>query len=65
VPHFLPELQAGEAAITLAFHDIQYCHRTSKKKGFCDDPRVIRERLYLMENIDNIKVLDIYYFETD
>ncbi len=45
VPHYLPQLNAKEDAITTAFRDLGFCRRTSHRKGFSDDPRVIAERL--------------------
>jgi hypothetical protein len=42
VQHFLPGF--GTKAVTTAFHDLKYCRRTYKKKGFLEDPEVIRSR---------------------
>jgi len=43
IPRYLLELNAGEAAIRTAFRELGYC-RVSKKKGFSDEPRVMRDR---------------------
>jgi hypothetical protein len=45
IPHFLPQLNAGEKAIRTAVDKVGYCRRVARKKGFSDDPRVMRERL--------------------
>jgi hypothetical protein len=50
IPHFLPQLHAGEKAIRTAIHDIGYCRRVERRKGFSEDPRVMRERLELAED---------------
>jgi hypothetical protein len=49
IPHFLPQLSAGEKAIRTALNEIGYCRRVAWKKGFSDDPGVIKERLKLAE----------------
>jgi hypothetical protein len=41
----MPELEVGKQAIKTAFSLLGYCRRTSKKKGFSDDPDVKQERL--------------------
>jgi hypothetical protein len=45
MPRYLPELEAGEAAIRTAVKGIGYNRRKSHKKGVSDDPHVIAERL--------------------
>jgi hypothetical protein len=45
IPHFLPQLYAREKAIYTAINEIRYCRRVTRKKGFSNDPRVIKERL--------------------
>jgi hypothetical protein len=45
IPHFLPQLNAGEKAIRTAINEIGYCRRVARKKGFSDDPGVMKERL--------------------
>jgi len=42
---YLPRLKAGRKAIRTAFKILGYARRTSKKKGFSEDPRVMAERL--------------------
>jgi hypothetical protein len=49
IPRFLPQLLAGEKAIRTAINSIGYCRRVERKKGFSEDPRVMRERLELAE----------------
>lgn len=49
IPHFLPELNAKEKAITTAMRDLGYCLRATRTKGFSDDPRVWRERRQFAE----------------
>ena len=47
IPHMLPQLDAGEKAIRTAYkglYPVGYVRRVAKKKGFSDDPRVVRER---------------------
>jgi len=47
IPHFLPQLNAGECAIRTAYkglYPIGYVRRRAKKKGFLEDLRVVRER---------------------
>src|SRR5436190_2931024 len=41
----MPELEVGKQAIKTAFSLLGYWRRTSKKKGFSDDPDVKQERL--------------------
>jgi len=50
IPHYLPELDAKEDAIYTAFKELGYCRRTSKKKGFSDDPAVWAERKAFAED---------------
>jgi hypothetical protein len=50
IPHFLPQLSAGEKAIRTALNEIGYCRRVARKKGFSDDTGVIKERLKLAED---------------
>ncbi|KAF8854866.1 hypothetical protein BDZ45DRAFT_805498 [Acephala macrosclerotiorum] len=50
IPHFLPELNAGEDAIRTAFKELGYCRRASKRKGFSDDPRVMALRKAFAED---------------
>ena len=50
IPHYLPELDAKEDAIYTAFKGLGYCRRTSKKKGFSDDPVVCAERKAFAED---------------
>jgi hypothetical protein len=48
IPRYIdiPEFEGvGEKAIKTAFQLLGYCRRTSKKKGFSDDPAVKQERL--------------------
>jgi hypothetical protein len=48
IPHFVPQLLpggVGEKAIRTALKALGYVRRTSKKKGFSDDPVVMAERL--------------------
>ena len=49
MPRHLPQLHAKEKAFRTAIRDIGYCRRVSRKKGYSDDPQVIRERLNLAE----------------
>jgi hypothetical protein len=49
IPHFLPQLLASKKAIRTAINEIGYYRRVERKKGFSEDPRVIRERLKLAE----------------
>jgi hypothetical protein len=44
VPRFLPQFQAGEKAIRMAINAINYYRCISKKKGYSEDPTVIKER---------------------
>jgi hypothetical protein len=50
VPLHLPQLNAGRQAIRTAFKILGYARRTSKKKGFSEDPRVMAERLAFAQN---------------
>ena len=50
VPHFLPQLNAGEKAVRTAYKAIGYCRRVARKKGFSEDPAVCRERLRFVED---------------
>lgn len=46
IPHYLPELgEVGEKAMHSAIDLLGYCRRSSKKKGYSDDPVVCRQRL--------------------
>ena len=47
IPYFLPQLYAGEKAIRIAINNIRYCRHVTRKKGFSNDPKVIKERLKL------------------
>jgi transposase len=49
IPNLLPQIDAGERAIRQAFTEIGYVRRASKKKGFSNDPRVMRQRLEFAE----------------
>ena len=40
IPRYYPERYVGEEAIRTAMQELGYCRRTSKKKGFSDDPKV-------------------------
>ena len=50
IPYYLPEIDAKEDAIYTAFRELGYCRRTSKKKGFSDDPVVWVERKAFAED---------------
>ena len=50
IRYYLPELDAKEDAIYTAFRELGYCRRTSKKKGFSDDPVVWAERKAFAED---------------
>ena len=50
IPHFLPQLNAKEKAIRIAYKGLGYCRRVSRKKGFSDDPRIMEERLIFAED---------------
>jgi hypothetical protein len=41
----VPSLEAGEKAIRTALDTLRYTRRTSKKKGFSEDLRVMAKRL--------------------
>jgi hypothetical protein len=44
IPRYLPQLHAKETALRIAVRNIGYCRRVSRKKGFSDDPEVMKER---------------------
>jgi hypothetical protein len=50
IPHYLPELSAGEKAIRTAYKATGYCRRVARKKGFSEDPDVCRQQREFAED---------------
>jgi hypothetical protein len=44
IPHYLPQLHAKETALRIAIRNIGYYRRVLWKKGFSDNPEVMKER---------------------
>jgi DDE superfamily endonuclease len=50
IPYYLPELAAKEQAIRTAYKWLGYGRRIARKKGFSEDPKVIKKRLTFAED---------------
>jgi hypothetical protein len=65
IPRYIPEFEGvGEKSIKAAFDLLGYCRRTSKRKGFSEEPDVLEERVAFAHEGITWKSWESEFFQT-